>query len=166
MCRFHCDTNSIRIVSSGQTDYLVLSFIACITYSVHPLILAWCKNSKKYMPVKQEDLERGCPKGTCQFDMIRIFLKKIYSNFLALGYVIKFHSIGVYYNDPRLHTIATFFKWERIIYFDRALSRICSICKLLIKVSLQWLSECMCRIAYCKSKWSFKLSTADMTKDN
>lgn len=93
MCRFHCDTNSIRIVSSGQTDYLFLSFIACITYSVHPLILAWCKNSKKYMPVKQDDLERGCPKGTCQFDMIRIFLKKIYSNFLALGC----HKISFYW---------------------------------------------------------------------
>lgn len=64
------------------------------------------------------------------------FSLKKYNNFLALSYVIKFHSIGVYYNDPRLHTIATFFKWERIIYFDRALSRICSICKLLIKVSL------------------------------
>lgn len=137
MCRFHCDTNSVRIVSSGQTDYLVLSFIACITYSVHPLILAWCKNSKKYVPVKQQDLEWGCPKGTCQFDMVRIFLRKIYNSFLALSYVIKFHYIGVCYNDPRLHTVVTFFEWKRIIYFGRALSRICSICKLLIKVSLQ-----------------------------
>lgn len=64
VCRFHCDTNSRRFASSGQKDYLVISFIACITYSVHPLILAWCKNSKKYMPVKQKDLGLECPKGT------------------------------------------------------------------------------------------------------
>lgn len=134
MCRFHCDTNSIRIVSSGQTDYLVLSFIACITYSVHPLILAWCTNSKKQIlyACQTGGFEVGCPKNTCQFDMVRIFLKKY-----TIIFQLLVMSIGVCYNDPRLHTIVTFFEWERIIYFGRALSRICSICKLLIKVSLQ-----------------------------
>lgn len=136
-CRFHCDTNSIRIVSSSQTDYLFLSFIACITYSIHPLNFAWSKNSKKQIlyACQTGGFGVGCPKNTCQFDMVRIFLKK-YNNFLALSYVIKFHSIGVCYNDPRLYTIVTFFEWDRIIYFGRSLNRICYICKLLIKVSL------------------------------
>lgn len=93
------------------------------------------RRNRFYMPVKQEDLGWGVQKIHASLTWSEFSLKK-YNNFLALSYVIKFHSIGVYYNDPRLHTIATFFKWERIIYFYRALSRICSICKLLIKVSL------------------------------
>lgn len=40
VCRFHCDTNSRRFASSRQIDYLVISFIACITYSVH-IRLSW-----------------------------------------------------------------------------------------------------------------------------